>query len=107
MATRYPRIGVIKDPELQAALQLTRDLLGRRTTDSEAGQVRQLALIGARTLAAQAPEGDRTRRRQRVLDQPGVRPATRTIRDLDWLTRERVDGARRASRALEWVRGET
>ncbi|MDR0358821.1 MAG: hypothetical protein LBJ87_05075 [bacterium] len=107
MATRYPRIGVIKDPELQAALQLTRGLLDRPGTGSEAGQVRQLALIGARALAAQAPEGQRARRRQRVLDHPGVRAATRTIGDLDWLTGERVDGERRASRALEWVRGET
>jgi hypothetical protein len=90
MATRYPRIGVIKDPELQAALEITRGLLDPRATGSDAGQVRQLALLGAR-----------------VLDLPGVRPATRTIADLNWLAAEPVDEGRSASRALEWVRGET
>jgi hypothetical protein len=106
MATRYARIGVIKDPELQAALEITRGLLDQRTTGSDAGHVRHLALLGARVLAGDAPEGHRARRRQRVLDHPGVRPATGTIADLDWLAREPVDEERRASRALEWARGD-
>jgi len=44
--------------------------------------------------------------RQRLLERPDVRPATRAIDVLPWLEADPVDEDRRASRTLEWVRGE-
>jgi hypothetical protein len=106
MGTSHPRIGVTKDPDLAAALDATRPLLGREETRSEAGHVRRLALIGARALAKGTLEAGAALDRQRVLERPGVRPATRELDDLPWLDAHPVDVARRASRTLEWVRGE-
>jgi hypothetical protein len=106
MATKHPRIGVTKDPDLAAALDATRPLLAPEETRSEAGHVRRLALIGARALGHGSAEARAALDRRRLLERPGVRPATRSLDDLPWLVGQPVDAERRASRALDWVRGE-
>ncbi len=106
MGTIHPRIGVTKDPDLAAALDLTRALLDPEETRSEAGHVRRLALIGADALGAGNTQARAALDRQRLLKRPGVRPATRGLEDLPWLQVDPVDEDRRASRTLEWVRGE-
>lgn len=106
MPTGYPRIGVTKDPDLAAALEATRPLLDARETRSEAGHVRRLVLIGARALAAGTVQTRATLDRQRLLERPGIRPATLGIDELPWLQAELIDEDRRASRALDWARGE-
>ncbi len=106
MGTMHPRIGVTKDPALAAALDATRPLLRSEETGSEAGHLRRLALIGARALEKGTVEARAALDRQRLLDRPGVRPATRNLDDLPWLQTEPVDEKRRASRTLDWVRGE-
>ena len=106
MGTTHPRIGVTRDPALAAALDATRPLLGSEETRSEAGHVRRLALIGAQALGKGTVEARAARDRHRFLGRPGVRPATRSLDDLPWLEADPVDEGRRASRALDWVRGE-
>ncbi len=105
MGTTSPRIGVTKDPDLAAALDATRPLLGHEETRSEAGHVRRLALIGARALGKGTVETRAALDRQRLLERPGVRPATRGIHDLPWLEADPVDEDRRASQTLDWIRG--
>jgi hypothetical protein len=106
MGTAHPRIGVTKDPVLAAALDATRPVLGSAQTRSEAGHVRHLALIGASALGRGKLQARRALDRQRILERPDVRPATRDLDDLPWLDAEPADEDRRASRTLEWVRGE-
>lgn len=106
MGTTHPRIGVTKDHDLAAALDATRPLLGPDETRSEAGHVRRLALLGARALATGTVAARAALDRQRLLERPGVRPAARGLDDLPWLDAGPVDEDRRASRALDWVRGE-
>lgn len=106
MATTHPRIGVTRDPDLAAALDTTRPLLNPEETRSEAGHVRRLALIGARTLKQGDVDSQMALDRQRLLERPGIRPASRDLSELPWLDVDPVDDDRRATRALEWVRGE-
>ncbi len=106
MTTAHPRIGVTKDPDLAAALDATRPLLDPDETRSEAGHVRRLALIGAGALGAGTTQARAALDRQRLLERPGVRPATRALEDLPWLQTDPVDEERRASQTLEWVRGQ-
>ncbi len=106
MGTTNPRIGVTKDADLAAALDLTRPLLDPEETRSEAGHVRRLALIGAGALRAGTTQARAILDRQRLRERPGVRPATRALEDLPWLEADPVDENRRASQTLEWVRGE-
>ena len=105
MPTTHRRIAVTKDPELTAALEATRGLLDQVDTRSEAGQVRRLALLGARVLVDGRGEAHAARARQRLLDLPGVRPATRSLDELRWLDEDPVDPSGEASEALDWVRG--
>ena len=105
MATRHPRIGVTRDPELAAALEVTRDLLEPAEARSEAGQVRTLALLGASALARGDGDTRTALDRRRLLARLGARPASRDLVNLPWLDDEPVDEERRASRALEWARG--
>ena len=107
MGTTHRRIGVTKDPDLAAALDATRPLLGSDETRSEAGHVRRLALIGARALGKGTMQARAALDRQRLLERPGVRPATRGLDELSWLEAEPVDEDRHASRTLEWVRGDS
>ena len=107
MATSHPRIGVTKDRELAAALERTRAQLDAAETRSEAGHVRRLALIGAGVLSAGVPQARAALDRQRVLERPGVRPATRDLlAELEWLDGAPVGEERRATRVLDWVRGD-
>lgn len=106
VSTIHPRIGVTKDSDLAAALDATRPLLGSEETRSEAGHVRRLALIGARALRKGTAEARSALDRQRLLERPGVRPATQALDDLAWLDADPVDQDRRASETLAWVRGE-
>jgi hypothetical protein len=105
MATQHPRIGLTRDRELAAALELTRDLLPDTETRSEAGHVRRLALLGATALAQGAGAGAGARARAAILSRAGVRPATQRVSALPWLAQDDVDGERTATRALDVVRG--
>lgn len=107
MGTTHRRIGVTRDPDLAAALDATRPLLDSGETRSEAGHVRRLALIGARALGQGTLQARTALDRQRLLERPGVRPATRGVDELSWLDAEPIDEDCRASRTLEWVRGES
>jgi hypothetical protein len=104
MATSHPRIGVTKDPELAAALEATRSLLDPDEARSEAGQVRRLALVGARALVQDRNGARAALERQRILERSGVRPATRDLLDLPWLKRP-GEGEPDLGDALDWVRG--
>lgn len=106
MATAHPRIGLTRDPELAAALEVTRELLGDDAVRSEAGHVRELALLGAQALTQRTPLARAVVDRGRLLRRSGVRPATQDLADLPWLDEESVDDERRTSRDLEWARGE-
>lgn len=105
MATQHPRIGVTADDELRAALAATRHLVGEPEGRSQAGQLRRLALIGARSLL-EGPDSSRSARDYRsILARPGVRPATRRLTGFPWLDDQEVDHAREATRTLDRVRG--
>lgn len=73
MATPHRRIGVIRDPELDRALIEVGD---RLRAGSAAGRIRELALIGARALAAEGGV-DSPATMHAVLDARGVLPAAR------------------------------
>ncbi len=105
MATRYPRMGIARDPELQRALANTRPLLSQKETRSAAAQVRALALRGAETLMAQA--GPAGALRQRLATKYDVIPAHIDPRTIG-IPRGEVDpeDPTPASDALRWVRGE-
>lgn len=103
MPTTHRRIAVTRDPELADALERTRGVLDPVDTRSEAGHLRRLALLGARSLRdSDAFEMSDSERRIRSI--PGVRLATRDINDLPWLDGQEIDETRSASRAMEWVR---
>lgn len=97
-----PRIGVVKDAELARALDASRDLVDSR---SEAGQVRRLAIIGARSLLERDPDDSRAQLRRRLLDFPGTRFATTRLEDLPWLGGP-VDESCAGSADLDWARGD-
>jgi hypothetical protein len=105
MGTQYPRVALVKDPELQAVLQSTRHLLDLAEIPSEAGRVKRLALIGARALLGDDEE-PALEAHLRVLGRPGVRPASHHLADLPWLDTETPDPENTASQGLEWVRGD-
>lgn len=75
MPTRHPRIQVTEDPELTQALRVAAPHLTPGL--SRAGQVRELALTGARQLATSpAAEADRRRLLEQLaasFDQPDPR----------------------------------
>ncbi len=102
MATQHRRINVTCDPELAAALDATRDVLGELP---DSARVRSLALEGARTLVSGSPAEDVMRARQELLSRRGVRPATDRDRSLPWLDGAVPDPDYGATEALEWVRG--
>ncbi len=102
MGTVHRRINVTCDPELAAALDATRDVLGE-LPDSQ--RVRALALEGARALVAGTPAEEVMRARRELLSRPGVRPATDRTRDLSWLEGAVPDPEYGATKTLEWVRG--
>lgn len=101
MATKHRRINVTCDPELAAALEETRELLGDRP---DAARVRALALEGARALTADDPEAASRRRVRERLSQPDITPAR--SHDRSWLSEPlpELDGPS-GTEILEWVRG--
>jgi hypothetical protein len=101
MPTRHRRVGVVLDPELSEALRLAAKRLDAST---EAARVRELALIGARSLSM---ESDELQQARGALDAVG---ATRERGDLLAVSRRlrRRRGRRReetATESLDWVRG--
>lgn len=100
MATKHRRINVTCDPELAAALEDTRELLGERP---DAARVRALALEGARALTAEDPEAASRRRVRERLSRPDITPAR--SHDDAWLDSIAAGTDYSGTEALEWVRG--
>lgn len=89
MATRYPRIQVTEDPELTSALRTAAPHLPHGLPRSR--QVRELAIAGARHLAAATPDDAK---RRELLDRLASRFEEPATAGIDWdLLRE---GKRRA-----------
>lgn len=105
MASRHPRLGVTRDPEVQRALTLTEPLLDPAETRSAAAQIRALTLRGARAVLAGASTDSQLQ--ARLAERYGARPAQGDLLDLDTLAADPRDvSATPASDALQWVRGE-
>lgn len=105
MASRHPRLGVARDPDIERALEITGPLLDPRETRSAAAQIRALTLRGAQAVLAGA--NARTRLQARLAERYDARLGRGTLADLD-APEERPDsaGATPATDALRWVRGE-
>lgn len=85
MASRHPRIQVARDPELTAAIERGRSLVGPRAPASKV--VRALALRGAAALDEDREAAERARRfLHDVADgRAGLDPeALATVRDRAW-----------------------
>lgn len=105
MAARHPRLAVERDPEVERALALTEPLLGSAETRSAAAQIRALTLRGAEAVLADA--GAETHLRRRLIERYGARPGRGDLRALACPPGDPdATGARAASDALRWVRGE-
>ena len=104
MASKYPRLGVTRDPELEQALARTRALLKRSDTRSAAAHVRALALRGADTVVEEA--GSVAEQRRWLHEKHGTIPATSDPRDFE-LPPGEIDpnDPTPASDALRWVQG--
>ena len=105
VASKHPRLGVVRDPALERALRQTQPLLSKQETRSAAAQVRALALRGARSVLSQG--GAAAELRERLIEEHGVIPARvdpRTIPEAE----EELDPSdpTPATDALRWVRGE-
>ncbi len=104
MPTAHRRINVTCDPELAAAMEVTRELLPQQ---SDAARLRALALTGARALAGDVAGQASMQARHRLLSRPDVFPASSRDRTLPWLDDLLKDEpSDQGTRALEWVRGE-
>ena len=100
MPTRYRRVGVVLDPELGDALKLA---AARLHTTSQAGQLRELALIGARSLGNRDLQLERARR---VFEELGAAPERDDLLILSRRLRARRERAGETpSESLDWVRG--
>ncbi len=106
MASKYRRLGVPRDPELERALTDTRRLLGAAQTRSAAAQVRALALRGAQSLL-EADGDPAAALRRRLHERYGTTPATSDPRDFE-LPHGEIDpeDPTPATDALRWVRGQ-
>lgn len=105
MASKYPRVGVPRDPELEAALADTRDLLDDAETRSAAAHVRALALRQARLLREENQDPAAELRR-RLQEKYNLIPATADPRTLRMPEGEiDPDDPTPMSDALRWVRG--
>lgn len=104
MPTAHRRVNVTCDPQLSAALEATRPLLDAK---SDAGQIRALALAGARALSENSPGHAVIAARQELLARGRLRPAISTARSLPWLDELLAEETTtRGSYALAWVRGD-
>jgi hypothetical protein len=105
MASRHPRLGVTRDPEVERALALTGPLLDPAETRSAAAQIRALTLRGARAVLAGADSESQLQ--ARLAERYGAIPARGDLLDLDTPAADPRDvSATPASDALQWVRGE-
>jgi hypothetical protein len=105
MASRHPRLGVARDPEVERALTLTEPLLDPAETRSAAAQIRALTLRGARAVLASA--GSDSQLQARLAERYGARPGRGSLLELDPPPGEPdPTDATPASDALRWVRGE-
>lgn len=105
MASRHPRLGVVRDPEVERALALTQPLLDAAETRSAAAQIRALTLRGARAVLADA--GSESQLQARLAERYGARPAHGSLLELEAPPgKPDTAGAAPASDALRWVRGE-
>ena len=105
MASKHPRLGVPRDPDLDRALSETRPLLASEETRSGAAQIRALALRGARAVLADA--GPEAVARARLREKYNLIPATSDLSSLGPPEGEvDPDDPTPASDALRWVRGE-
>jgi hypothetical protein len=105
MASRHPRLGVARDPEVERALALTEPLLDPAETRSAAAQIRALTLRGAQAVLAGASADSRLQ--ARLAERYGARPGRGSLLELDPPPGEPdADGAAPVSDALQWVRGE-
>ena len=103
MASRHPRLGVTRDPEVQRALTLTEPLLDAAETRSAAAQIRALTLRGAQAVLAGADASSQLQ--ARLAERYEARPGRGSLLDLDAPAAE-PEPATPASDALRWVRGE-
>lgn len=105
VASKHPRLGVPRDPDLDRALSETRPLLASHETRSGAAQIRALALRGAQAVLADA--GPEAASRARLREKYGLIPATGDLSSLPPPEGEcDPDDPTPASDALRWVRGE-
>ncbi|HEY2141409.1 MAG TPA: hypothetical protein VGG98_05055 [Solirubrobacteraceae bacterium] len=105
MASRHPRLGVERDPDVARALILTEPLLDPAETRSAAAQIRALTLRGAQAVLA---NGDsRSQLRGHLAECYGARLSKGSLLELDPPPGPPDStGATPASDALRWVRGE-
>lgn len=105
MASRHPRLGVTRDPEVERALALTEPLLDPAETRSGAAQIRALTLRGAHAVLAGASSDSQLQ--SRLAERYGARLSRGSLLELDQPPSEPDStGAAPASEALQWVRGE-
>ncbi|HZI92433.1 MAG TPA: hypothetical protein VFD31_12525 [Thermoleophilaceae bacterium] len=105
MASKYPRLGVARDPELDQALTQTRTLLDDQETRSQAAHVRALALRGAKSLL-DAHDDPAEAYRRKLRKKYNLIPATADPRTLPMPEGEiDPDDPTPMSDALRWVRG--
>jgi hypothetical protein len=105
MPTSHRRLGVIRDHDLDRALDETRSLLAPRDTRSAAAQVRALALRGARSVLDE--RGGEGELRRRLGERYGATPAKADLLAVGSpLGKSNRDDPTPASDALDWVRGD-
>ncbi len=105
MASRHPRLGVTRDPEVERALTLTGPLLDPSETRSAAAQIRALTLRGAQAVLAGASTASQLQ--ARLAKRYGARLARGSLLELNPPPGEPdPTDATPASDALQWVRGE-
>jgi hypothetical protein len=102
MATSHPRIAVVRDPELDAAMRRVAAVIGKDLP--AATLVRELALRGAETIAS-APASETVRR---LVVEHGARPAEGSLQDFlaEGGPADEPDRHRRASALLDELRGD-
>jgi hypothetical protein len=105
MASRHPRLGVTRDPEVERVLALTEPLLDPAETRSAAAQIRALTLRGAQAVLANA--GSEAQLQSRLAEKHGARLARGSLLELGPPPgKPDPTGTAPASDALQWVRGE-
>jgi hypothetical protein len=105
MASRHPRLGVARDPDVERALALTEPLLDPKETRSAAAQIRALTLRGAEAVLEGA--GSEARLRGSLAKRYGAKPGRGGLGTLDPPPGEPdPEDSTPATDALRWVRGE-